>query len=107
MRLGLTVAAAMLALPAVGQFPSREWRTDVSKRSIELRELVSGGPPKDGIPSINSPRFEEVMEAGAWLDREEPVMLVEHGGVARASTSFRATRFRSAYSRSSSRKVRS
>jgi hypothetical protein len=43
--------------------PGKERKTYLSKRSIELNELQSGGPPKDGIPSINSPKFISVSEA--------------------------------------------
>jgi hypothetical protein len=36
----------------------REWpRTDFSSRTIRLDEIESGGPPKDGIPAIDRPRF--------------------------------------------------
>jgi len=28
------------------------WRANLEKRSIDLDELISGGPPKDGIPAI-------------------------------------------------------
>lgn len=78
------VLVAILASEALAQFPSKEWRTDVSKRSIQLNELVSGGPPKDGIPALNSPRFETVAAAARWLDRREPVLVLEHGQDVRA-----------------------
>jgi hypothetical protein len=36
----------------------REWpKTDFSRRTVELAEIESGGPPKDGIPAIDRPRF--------------------------------------------------
>lgn len=36
-----------------------EWpRTDFSRHTVPLEEIKSGGPPKDGIPSIDAPRFE-------------------------------------------------
>ncbi len=32
----------------------REWpKTDFSKRTVDLSEIESGGPPKDGIPAID------------------------------------------------------
>ena len=60
------------------------WKTDTSKRSIELDELLSGGPPKDGIPSINNPRFVSINKANSWLKDQEPVILVVLGDDARA-----------------------
>jgi len=50
---------------------------------VPLDEIVSGGPPKDGIPALDRPRFVSVAEAGRWLDPREPVLVVEHGGEAR------------------------
>ena len=60
------------------------WKTDISKRSIKLDELLSGGPPKDGIPSINEPKFTSIKKANSWLMNQEPVILVTLGDEARA-----------------------
>ena len=77
----LTVSAATLH----AQFPAAgTWKTDLSKKSIALSELRGGGPPKDGIPTINNPRFVSGREAVTWLHPKEPVLAVEHGGEARA-----------------------
>lgn len=82
-----------VAVPACAQEPNSaarriagvdKWRTDFSRHSVPLEEIVSGGPPKDGIPSIDRPRFESVREAGRWLDDRDPVMVVENGEVAKA-----------------------
>jgi hypothetical protein len=63
----------------------REWpRTDFGKRTVPLSEIESGGPPKDGIPAIDRPRFVAPAEAGRWLDPREPVIVFERGGEARA-----------------------
>lgn len=75
-------------LTVLAQGPSREdlreWRTDFSRHTVPLAEIVSGGPPKDGIPAIDRPRFETVSEAARWLDDREPVVVVEIGSDARA-----------------------
>jgi hypothetical protein len=62
----------------------REFSTDFSQRSISFDEVLSGGPPKDGIPSIDDPQFVSVEEADAWLEDNEPVVRIEAGGVAKA-----------------------
>ncbi|MCH7529612.1 DUF3179 domain-containing protein [Patescibacteria group bacterium] len=41
--------------------------TDGVKHSIPLDEILSGGPPKDGIPSIDSPKFIGIKEAEGFL----------------------------------------
>ncbi|NOR63145.1 MAG: hypothetical protein GQ535_11720, partial [Rhodobacteraceae bacterium] len=50
----LAVAAAVLtAAPAIAQvtFWENEWPiTDFAKSSIDFDDVISGGPPKDGIP---------------------------------------------------------
>ncbi|MBI2063288.1 MAG: hypothetical protein HYT61_03590 [Candidatus Yanofskybacteria bacterium] len=37
--------------------------TDGVKHSVPLNEILSGGPPKDGIPSIDDPKFLSTKEA--------------------------------------------
>ena len=63
---------------------TREFTTDFSIHSIPYSEVLSGGPPKDGIPAIDSPSFVNVAEAEEWLEDEEPVILIERNGDARA-----------------------
>ncbi|MCH7663300.1 MAG: DUF3179 domain-containing protein [Chloroflexi bacterium] len=58
--------------------------TDFSIHTISYSEVLSGGPPKDGIPSIDEPNFISVQSADEWLDDVEPVILVQVGEDARA-----------------------
>lgn len=46
--------------------------TDGVKHSVPLSEILGGGPPKDGIPSIDHPKFVSVAEAGNFLKDSEP-----------------------------------
>jgi hypothetical protein len=50
--------------------------TDFSKRTIDYSEIMSGGPPPDGIPSIDEPVFDTVEEADEWLQDDWPVMFL-------------------------------
>ncbi len=59
-------------------FSTSGWKTDFSRRSVPLSELIPGGPPRDGIPPIDRPVFETVAQADAWLKPQEPVI---HFGV--------------------------
>jgi hypothetical protein len=78
----VTFATAALAAPTTWQ---REWpRTDFSRTLVDFGEILSGGPPKDGIPSIDTPRFASVDEVATALEPTEPVMTVVVAGEARA-----------------------
>ncbi len=69
---------------APGSQITKGWKTNLEKRSIDLSELMSGGPPKDGIPAIDSPKFVGVSEATKWLNSNEPVISLKVGNEARA-----------------------
>lgn len=58
-------------------------RTDFGRHAVPLAEIMSGGPPKDGIPAIDDPRFVAVSEAGD-LGPDEPVIGFAIGDDARA-----------------------
>ncbi len=81
--LGIALSAsASLALSAADW--RAEWpRTDFTNRTIELSEIRSGGPPKDGIPAIDDPQFVPVAEA-TDLTPTEPVIALSLRGDARA-----------------------
>jgi hypothetical protein len=84
--LGLILLA--LVLPAAAQAGPEEWRwewprTDFSRHSVAYDEILSGGPPKDGIPAIDRPSFVAVAEARD-LASHDPVISIEIHGEARA-----------------------
>jgi Protein of unknown function (DUF3179) len=62
------------------------WKTNWGKRlsTIELTDFVSGGPGRDGIPPLDTPKFVAQPEANAWVKDNEPVIVYENGGVVRA-----------------------
>jgi len=62
----------------------REFSTDFGRHSVPYSDILSGGPPKDGIPAIDNPGSVSVEEADAWLEPQEPVILVQVEGDARA-----------------------
>lgn len=72
---------AVLANP--DRWAAEGWKTDFSKTSVDLSTVMSGGPPRDGIPPIDDPQFLPVSEAGG-LDDKEPVMTVVIKDKARA-----------------------
>jgi len=62
----------------------REFRTDFSRHTVPYSEILSGGPPKDGIPAIDAPQFTTVEAADAWIEDVEPVVFMQIDGDARA-----------------------
>jgi len=53
-----------------------EWpRTDFSKTRINFADIISGGPPKDGIPSIDDPSFTPVSGVTGLGDNEPVITL--------------------------------
>ena len=53
------------SLLLIGQ--SNAQREEVQKHIVPLDQIVSGGPPPDGIPSIDNPKFVTVQEAGSFI----------------------------------------
>ena len=61
-----------------------EWpKTDFSRHTVDLADIISGGPPKDGIPAIDDPRTVPVAGHDGLLG-VEPVISVVVAGEARA-----------------------
>ena len=81
-----TVAAApdLLAEEPAPPGAAREFKTDFTRHTVSYSDVLSGGPPKDGIPPIDTPVFVSVAEADGWLAELEPVVIVEARGVAKA-----------------------
>jgi hypothetical protein len=63
---------------------THEWKkTDFSRSSIEFDEIMSGGPPKDGIPAIDQPTHRAPSEINN-IGEQEPVITVTLNGETRA-----------------------
>lgn len=59
------------------------FETNGVKHSVPLEEILSGGPPKDGIPPIDDPKFVSVKEAGGFLNDSEPGVAFSRGKIHR------------------------
>lgn len=82
MRAMTLVLAMAFAAPAVAQDAAlrQAWPdTDFTRSGIDLAEVVSGGPAKDGIPALTQPEFMSVA-AESRLSDPEPVMSVHLPG---------------------------
>ncbi|MEM7724674.1 MAG: DUF3179 domain-containing protein [Pseudomonadota bacterium] len=83
--------AVCLSLAAVGAkadpaFWKFEWpKTDFATTTIEnWVEIMSGGPPKDGIPAVDDPQFVPVSDETLLDDREAVVTVEIEGAQPRA-----------------------
>jgi Protein of unknown function (DUF3179) len=76
----------MIAGPPLAAEPAHwrlEWpATDFTRHSVDLDEIIPGGPPRDGIPAIDEPEFVPVAEA--TLPEDERVVGLVVNGDARA-----------------------
>lgn len=79
----LAVAATGTTLAEPSRWAAEGWKTDFSKHSIPFDEILSGGPPKDGIPAIDEPTFVPARSVKALGD-EEPVIRLAVGETVRA-----------------------
>ncbi len=56
---------------------------ETPKPLVPLEKIVSGGPPKDGIPSIDDPKFVRAADA-SFMQDGDIVIGLSHGGVTKA-----------------------
>ena len=81
----IRLALVLLLLPRLLWADPSVWRqewpdTDFSQSVVpDWAEIMSGGPPKDGIPAIDAPLFIPVGEE-TRIEDEEPVITVELDG---------------------------
>src|SRR5213594_2046127 len=54
------------------------------KHIVPLDQIVSGGPPPDGIPSIDSPKFNSVNDGNKFLGDSDKVVGININGDIRA-----------------------
>jgi hypothetical protein len=84
-RIAALLMSLLAGVPALAE-PSAwraEWpRTDFARSEVDLGEILSGGPPKDGIPAIDAPTFKPLAEVD--IPETEPVIGLLLGGEARA-----------------------
>jgi hypothetical protein len=64
--------------------PASGLATNFCLTSIDYGDILSGGPPPDGIPPIDNPEFETVTEGDEWLAGVQPVISLVVNGEAKA-----------------------
>jgi hypothetical protein len=84
--LAITLASCGQGAPAAGEDPGGPSPAEAASTPdplVDPDDIISGGPPPDGIPPIDDPKFLAPGDAGYLTDRE-PVLAVEVGGEAKA-----------------------
>jgi hypothetical protein len=65
-------------------FDPSAWHTDFARHSVPLTSILPGGPPPDGIPPLDHPRYVSIAQAARFLAPREPVIAIQISGEARA-----------------------
>jgi hypothetical protein len=79
------LALALLAAPdARANDPHPMWvqefpKTDFANASVDFSEILSGGPPRDGIPAIDDPAFTPLGDVEGLSETEPVIGLVING----------------------------
>lgn len=77
-----TLAVIAVCLPLVS-FASTKNGFTLDDALVPISEIRGGGPPRDGIPSLDNPKF-VAADAAKFLKPRDRVLGVSYGGVARA-----------------------
>ena len=93
--LALALVSIGATAHAVSEAQLERLRVSAERTTIPIDEILSGGPPPQGIPAIgfrglrgvadatSEPRFVPAEAASTWLGEREPVILMRLGGEAR------------------------
>ncbi len=96
----LTVLVLFALISGCNQRPAKTLRKTPALKKMEKKDgikrtargvkylvnpdkILSGGPPKDGIPSIDKPQFVSVKEADKWIKNKELVLALTYKGETR------------------------
>ena len=82
----LALCLSLVAAHASPEFWRSEWpNTDFENTAVDSwTEILSGGPPKDGIPALDGPQFIHANKETRIADREPVITLALDGHPARA-----------------------
>lgn len=81
-RLSGSLAALLCCWPGLAQGPFLNG-FDLANAIIPVNQILRGGPPRDGIPAIDNPKFVSVTDASFMRD-DDLVIGLSRGGVSRA-----------------------
>ncbi len=77
------IAVLLLALLGLTAATLTKNGFELSGSLVPTDEILSGGPPRDGIPAIDRPRFVKAAEAD-FVRAQDRVLGISHNGIAKA-----------------------
>jgi len=77
------ISGILLVKNVFAQDPFNNKGFDLSNLTISMEYMKDGGPPRDGIPSIDNPEFLIIQEAGFMQD-EDRILGISFNGVSKA-----------------------
>ncbi len=81
--LALIIAQVLPGMPLTLAQPVMKNGFDLTGSIVPVHEILSGGPPRDGIPAIDSPKFLSGNKA-ASMNSRDPVLGVSRNGINKA-----------------------
>ncbi len=88
---GLLFSSISISLPSAAQQEKQYLDAghgqppfDVTRHSVNIAEIVPAGPPKDGIPALDRPKFVPATEAAKFLSKHDRILGIDYNGVAKA-----------------------
>lgn len=78
-----TILVTLLCFKSCSAMANTDNGFDLTNTSIPKELILPGGPPRDGIPSIDSPKFDAVTQVD-WLADDDLVLAISIEGVKRA-----------------------
>jgi Protein of unknown function (DUF3179) len=80
----MSIANSITNTGSISKASTAEEKEEKKNNVVPLDQIVSGGPPPDGIPSIDEPKFTSIQEADKYLEDSELVLGVNINGDVRA-----------------------
>jgi hypothetical protein len=81
---GCTAGTQVVQRTSQGISDEIQTLSDGTKYIVHPDEILSGGPSKDGIPSIDNPKFQPAEEADKWLNDNDLVLGLDYKGTVKA-----------------------
>jgi hypothetical protein len=70
------IGVVVLTLSLLGFLGEAPYGFDLSQHSVPLKDILSGGPPRDGIPAIINPHFVSVEDA-TFLQEHDRILGIQ------------------------------
>jgi hypothetical protein len=80
----LLIGCSQTIQQTTNEVPTVQMQLEPVQDLVDRSKVLSGGPPKDGIPSIDNPKFVSVEEADKWMEDNELILAMIYKDIKRA-----------------------